>query len=86
MKRIKHVNPNYDITVKWVPSHEGVHGNEEVDKAAKMAAEGQHHTSPCALLPCFLCNGSLPLSLSALRQAHHAQTHARWADLWPTSP
>ncbi|KAG2071123.1 hypothetical protein BDR04DRAFT_933486, partial [Suillus decipiens] len=74
------------ITVKWVPSHEGVHGNEEVDKAAKMAAEGQHFTSPRVLLPCFLHNGSLPLSLSALKQAHHAQTHARWADLWPTSP
>ncbi|KAG2030854.1 hypothetical protein BDR03DRAFT_840085, partial [Suillus americanus] len=51
MRRIKHANPNYSVTVRWVPGHEGVHGNEEVDKAAKTAVEGQYHTSPRALLP-----------------------------------
>ncbi|KAG2138353.1 hypothetical protein DEU56DRAFT_736319 [Suillus clintonianus] len=86
LRAVKWSNPHYDITVRWVPGHEGVHGNEEVDKAAKVAAEGLHRSSPRASLPKYLRNGPLPLSIAALKQAHRAQIQARWTRIWPSSP
>ncbi|KAG2063460.1 hypothetical protein BDR04DRAFT_951446, partial [Suillus decipiens] len=70
-------------TLRWVPGHEGVHGNEEADKVAKIAAEGRHRNSPRAHLPFYLRDGSLPLSISAIKQA---RTRARWVRQWSTSP
>lgn len=29
------------LTVRWTPSHEGVDGSEQADKAARLAAEGE---------------------------------------------
>ena len=40
---------NWDLTVYWVPGHEGVAENEGIDEAAKDAAKGQ--SSQEALLP-----------------------------------
>jgi ribonuclease HI len=51
MRKIKYANPGFHAMVRWVPSHEGVHGNEEADKVAKVAAEGRHQNSPHAHLP-----------------------------------
>ena len=76
----------FDVTVHWIPGHSDVHGNEEVDKAAKLAAEGCHCNSPCNLLPSFLQHGNLPLSISVLIQAHREETHACWTQLWSQSP
>jgi hypothetical protein len=70
----------------WVPGHEGVHRNKEADKAAKVAVEDSNCTSPHELLPKYLHNNLLPLSLLATKQAYQECTHARWANLWSTSP
>ncbi|KAG2122240.1 hypothetical protein DEU56DRAFT_746102, partial [Suillus clintonianus] len=60
-------------------------GNEQADRAAK-EAEGPHRTSPRESFPRYLRKGPLPLSISAMKQAHQTQVQARWARLWPTSP
>ncbi|KAG2030458.1 hypothetical protein BDR03DRAFT_878191, partial [Suillus americanus] len=73
--------------LRWVPGHSDIHDNEEADKHAKRAAEGRHSTdSPPETLPGFLRHNTLPLSISALQQAHHRITAERWERLWRKSP
>jgi ribonuclease HI len=86
MKKISHDHPNFDVTIRWVPGHEGIHGNEEADKAAKSASEGRQNNSPPELLPRYLRGGTLPLSISALKQEHYQRSLSRWKQIWQTSP
>ncbi|KAG2108874.1 hypothetical protein DEU56DRAFT_750051, partial [Suillus clintonianus] len=86
MQKIANDNEDFDVTVHWVPGHANIHGNEEADKQAKKAAEGRQNNSPRTRLPHYLRLGSLPLSISALKQAHHQSTHARWSRIWSKSP
>jgi hypothetical protein len=77
---------NFDIMVRWVPGHEDIHSNEEADKQAKRAAEGTLNNSQSTKLLHFLRHGSLPLSISALIQFQHNNSHQRWLHLWRKSP
>jgi hypothetical protein len=77
---------DFDVTVRWVPGHSDIFGNEEADREAKKAAEGPHRNSPPHLLPSFLRKGPLPLSISALHQEHHKTLQARWLHSWQRSP
>ncbi|KAG1737355.1 ribonuclease H-like domain-containing protein, partial [Suillus occidentalis] len=43
---IKKENRDFRVTVHWIPGHADVHGNEEADKHAKLAAESRHNNSP----------------------------------------
>ena len=86
MQRTARRHNNFDVTVRWGPGHSDVHGNEEVDKHAKLAAESRQNNSPIAKLPHFLRFGALPLSISALKEIHCKATHIRWAHSWRKSP
>ncbi|KAI0064809.1 hypothetical protein BV25DRAFT_1785350, partial [Artomyces pyxidatus] len=74
----------YSLAIRWVAGHEDVEGNELSDARAKEAAAGR--TSRKRLLPEYLRNGPLPLSVSALRQAHQVTLQARWKTSWQRSP
>jgi len=86
MNKIAKDNEDFNITVRWIPGHSDVHGNEEADKHAKKAAEGRTNDSPSQQLPHYLRHKALPLSISALKQAHDKETRAHWGRLWRKSP
>ncbi|KAG2046647.1 hypothetical protein BDR06DRAFT_898809, partial [Suillus hirtellus] len=73
-------------TVHWVPGHSDVHGNEEADKHAKLAAEGHHNNSSTESLPCYLHQHILPLSISALKEQQSKDTAEQWKHLWHNTP
>ncbi|KAI0054234.1 hypothetical protein BV25DRAFT_1782275, partial [Artomyces pyxidatus] len=74
----------YSLVVRWVAGHANVAGNELADVAAKEAAAGL--TSDSEDLPAYLRNRRLPISISALRQAHHGVLLEAWKDIWHASP
>jgi hypothetical protein len=86
MRKLARTYPNFDVTLRWSPGHEDIHGNEMADIEAKKAATSRDNNSPREDLPNYLRHGSLPLSISALKQAHHQETHTRWTRLWTKSP
>ncbi|KAJ8582387.1 hypothetical protein M405DRAFT_750339, partial [Rhizopogon salebrosus TDB-379] len=73
------------VTVRWVSGLSDVHGNEEVDKHAKLAAESRQDNSSITKLH-FLRFSAFPLSISALKEVHRKATHIRWAHSWQKSP
>jgi ribonuclease HI len=71
------------LTVAWVPGHVRIEGNEAVDAEAKKAAEG--HSSELKKLPPFLRRKSLPVSVSANKQAYLASLKNTWTNEWRQS-
>ena len=64
------------LSINWVSRHDGVHGNERVDKEArKVASEG---SSPEAELPELLQECTLPCSLAALGSRFKETLKHRW--------
>ncbi|KAG2074559.1 hypothetical protein BDR04DRAFT_1007306 [Suillus decipiens] len=79
-------HPDFNVTLRWLPGHADIHSNEEADKWAKKVAEGIQNNSLLDSLPEYLRYGSLPLSILALKEAHHKTTHAQWERTWHKSP
>ena len=77
-------HPGARYTLRWVPGHRNLTGNERADAEAKLAAQG--NSSLDELLPRWLTQAPLPASLSKVRQTLN-ETFKRAATAeWKVSP
>ena len=77
-------HPGTKYTLRWVPGHKNLTGNERADTEAKSAAQG--HSSPDALLPRWLTRAPLPASLSKVRQTLNDSFKQAAKAEWEDSP
>jgi hypothetical protein len=70
------------ITIRWTAGHEGIKGNELVDREAKEAAKGR--TSDMKLLPHYLRKPVL-INSSAVKKAHNEHLAKEWREDWRNS-
>jgi ribonuclease HI len=78
----KHDLDRNQITVRWIPGHAGVPGNEKADEAAREAASSKDNNSEIHSLPKYLQKYPLLDSITALKQAHRELSKQRWAANW----
>ena len=71
------------LTFRWSAGHVGIKGNEDADKEAKAAVEGE--SSDKKELPACL-RKRIGYSLSAIRQARNEKIKLKWTAQWTKSP
>ena len=78
-KRVKRIQ----LTVRWVPGHEGVEGNEEADRLAKRAIT--HGSSAAHKLP-YALRKPLPVNKQAVARRINLGLKQRAVEMWRKSP
>lgn len=73
---------NLHLTLRWVPGHKDVTGNEHADTEAKLAATGD--SSSVRLLPPAL-RKTLPVSLPKAKQGYNKVLETQAAECWRAS-
>jgi len=79
-------NGKLEVTIRWIPGHMNVEGNELADKEAKEAAAGTDHNSPPDLLPKYLRENRLLRSAPALKALQKTKSRLLWKSRWEKSP
>jgi len=77
-------HPGVEVTIRWIPAHKDVHGNERADQEAKRATTGDVET-PDATFPTLL-HHALPRNRNSLRKTFNKQLQNRWCIEWASSP
>jgi ribonuclease HI len=72
----------YSLVVRWTTGHSGIKGNEEADKEAKTAAEG--NSSAAKDLPAYI-RKTIKKSTSALKQDNNKRLNEAWKAEWNES-
>jgi len=72
----------YALVIRWMAGHEGIEGNEIMDREAKKAAEG--HTSDKELIPTYL-RKPLLMNPSAIKRAYSDRIKNKWNNTWRKS-
>ncbi|OCH83693.1 hypothetical protein OBBRIDRAFT_710077, partial [Obba rivulosa] len=72
------------LTMRWVPGHSDIHGNEMADIHAKRAAAGESSDKSC--LPPGLLKKGLPSSCSSTKQTFATRLKAHAREQWTQSP
>lgn len=75
----KAASKDFQLTLRWVPGHMDVQGNETVDELAKRAAHGE--SSDKTLLPVYL-RKPLPQNSSAIWATKKKATRKQWKMRW----
>lgn len=83
MKAVQQRHPDIRITLRWVPGHMDVEGNELADQHAKDAATGR--SSDKTSLPKYL-RKTLPRSAAKAKQMMKAQAKREAEEAWKKSP
>ncbi|KOS36290.1 hypothetical protein ACN38_g12979, partial [Penicillium nordicum] len=81
---IRALTPSLSVTIRWIPAHIGVSGNELADAAAKEAAKDRGADTGAGSEVGFSGSGTCPklrLATTAKRQVR-AQIRAEWAKQW----
>ena len=84
LESVKRRHPGAKLTLRWIPGHRDLEGNERADLEAKRAARGE--ASPPDSLPHRLATAPLPASLSKVRQTLRASFQATARTEWALSP
>ena len=82
-RRLKRTHARAQVTIRWVPGHSDVLGNEKADEQAKWAAKGDT-TAPADLPPCL--RKSLPISKAAVKRQFWGKLCEAVAQAWKASP
>lgn len=82
LEKLKCAHPGLRLTLRWVPGHDNIPGNENADAAVKEAAAGRSSPSPQLPLP---LRRPLPLSASRARQNFATELQRRASARWKVS-
>ena len=76
-------NKQFQLTFRWSAGHVGITGNEDTDKEAKAAADGESSDKQ-DLPPCL--RKRIRHSLLAIHQAQNETLKRKWTAAWHNSP